>query len=120
MKNWDEVSAEMQSKGTPLSALGYCKISFDAGQSSVYSTIRKILKDADYQDCFTSDGEIPATIRDAVQLAQRAKDISPKLGKLLYAARNTLVENLHLTDGDDCTLRELRDAVAAIDPEWEE
>lgn len=30
------------------------------------------------------------------------------------AAENTLEENLHLTDGDDCTLRELRDALAAL------
>jgi hypothetical protein len=34
---------------------------------------------------------------------------------LLAAARQTLDENRHLTDGDDCTLRELRDAVAEID-----
>ena len=35
MKTWDEVSKEMQSHGTPLTALGYCKIAFDAGQASV-------------------------------------------------------------------------------------
>jgi hypothetical protein len=120
MKNWDDVSAEMQSKGTPLSAIGYCKIAFDAGQSSVYSAIRKILKDADYRDCFITDDEIAATIIDTVQLAQHAGNVAMATGKLLSAARNTLMENLHLTDGDDCTLLELRDAVAAIDPEWEE
>jgi hypothetical protein len=82
--------------------------------------IRKVLKDADYQDCFITDDEIVATIRVTVQQAQRVKEMGPKLCQLLYAARNTLLENLHLTDGDDCTLRDLRGAVAAIDPEWEE
>jgi len=38
---------------------------------------------------------------------------------LLLAAAKTLLENLHLCDGDDCTLKDLRDAVAAVDPEWE-
>jgi len=40
-------------------------------------------------------------------------------GLLLSAAKKTLNDNLHLCDGDDCTLKDLRDAVAAIDPEWE-
>ena len=38
MKTWDEVSKEMQSHGTPLSALGYCKIAYDAGQESMADT----------------------------------------------------------------------------------
>lgn len=35
MKTWDEISKEMQSNGTPLSAIGYCRIAFMAGQASV-------------------------------------------------------------------------------------
>lgn len=37
--------------------------------------IRRILKEADYQDCFISDEEIAETIRDTVQLAQQAKKL---------------------------------------------
>ena len=38
---------------------------------------------------------------------------------LLEAAIKTLKDNLHLCDGDNCTLRELRDAVKKIEPSWE-
>ena len=37
---------------------------------------------------------------------------------LIEAAIKTLNDNLHLCDGDVCTLRELRDAVAGIAPDW--
>ncbi len=38
---------------------------------------------------------------------------------LLEAAKKTLKENLHLCDGDVCTLYDLKVAVKAIDPEWD-
>lgn len=38
---------------------------------------------------------------------------------LLNAAKKTLKENLHLCDGDTCTLYYLKVAVQAIDPEWD-
>ena len=37
---------------------------------------------------------------------------------LLSAAIKTLNDNLHLCDGDVCTLKDLRDAVAKIRPDW--
>jgi len=37
---------------------------------------------------------------------------------LAIAARQTLDENLHLADGENCTLRTLRDAYLKIDPTW--
>ena len=38
---------------------------------------------------------------------------------LIKAAIKTLNENLHLCDGDNCTLFELRSAVEKIDPTWD-
>ena len=32
MQTWEEVSAELQSNGVPLSAMGYCKIAYDMGK----------------------------------------------------------------------------------------
>ena len=37
---------------------------------------------------------------------------------LLSAAIKPLNDNLHLCDGDVCTLKDLRDAVAKIRPDW--
>lgn len=39
---------------------------------------------------------------------------------LLDAAIKTLQDNLHLCDGDNCTMKSLRDAVSKIVPNWEE
>jgi hypothetical protein len=48
--------------------------------------------------------------------------VTPEICKLIYqrdlllsAARQTLLNNLHLCDGDNCTLKDLRDAVEKID-----
>ena len=44
-----------------------------------------------------------------------------RIGSLEYvlsAAIQTLNDNLHLCDGDVCTLKELRDAVAKVVPDW--
>jgi hypothetical protein len=38
---------------------------------------------------------------------------------LLVAAIFTLRDNLHLCDGDVCTLMVLRETVAALKPNWE-
>ena len=35
--------------------------------------------------------------------------------RVVEAATTTLEENLHLADGDDCTLLALREAIAALD-----
>ena len=39
----------------------------------------------------------------------------PDYTALLSAARKTITENMHLADGENCTLRELRDAVEMFD-----
>lgn len=39
-------------------------------------------------------------------------------GVLLAAAKLTLANNLHLADGDNCTLIELRRAVESVAPGW--
>jgi len=48
-------------------------------------------------------------------LATKAKAIERKLnariGDLESTIRETLMENLHLADGDDCTLKRLKDAI---------
>lgn len=44
---------------------------------------------------------------------------APLLLNLLDAAVATLQNNLHLCDGENCTLYALRKAVEAIDPDWE-
>lgn len=36
------------------------------------------------------------------------------------AALDTLNENMHLADGENCTLKTLRDAYLMIDPAWSE
>ena len=41
------------------------------------------------------------------------------LSDVCSASVKTLNENLHLCDGENCTLRELRDAVARVRPDWE-
>ena len=40
------------------------------------------------------------------------------LYSVFAAAKQTLRENLHLTDGENCTLFELRNAVERVDPLW--
>lgn len=40
------------------------------------------------------------------------------LYSVFAAAKQTLRDNLHLTDGDNCTLLELRNAVEKVDPLW--
>lgn len=37
---------------------------------------------------------------------------------LVFEVKKTLEENMHLTDGDLCTLKDLRDAYLRIDPDW--
>jgi len=43
------------------------------------------------------------------------REVRQQRDQLLAAVRITLAENGHLADGDNCTLRVLRDAVEAID-----
>lgn len=40
------------------------------------------------------------------------------LGLMVQAAQETLEQNLHLADGENCTLRALRDAYLKINPDW--
>lgn len=49
-----------------------------------------------------------------------AQDEMTRLRNLLDAAVATLQNNLHLCDGENCTLYALLKAVEAIDPNWEE
>ena len=48
------------------------------------------------------------------------RDAWVDLDPLINAAIQTLKDNLHLCDGDICTLKLLRDAVTDIAPNWEE
>ena len=52
-------------------------------------------------------------VTDGYILAMKRSD------DLINAAIKTLNENLHLCDGDNCTLFELRSAVEKIDPNWD-
>ena len=47
-----------------------------------------------------------------------SKKAKLELQQLIDASVKTLNDNLHLCDGDVCTLRDLRDAVAKIVPDW--
>ena len=47
-----------------------------------------------------------------------SKKTKLELQQLIDASVKTLNDNLHLCDGDVCTLRDLRDAVAKIVPNW--
>lgn len=47
-----------------------------------------------------------------------SKKAKLELQQLIDAAVKTLNDNLHLCDGDVCTLRDLRDAVVKIVPDW--
>lgn len=40
------------------------------------------------------------------------------LALIAQASRETLDKNLHLADGENCTLKILRDAYLEIDPKW--
>lgn len=55
--------------------------------------------------------------RDSVQLAQYSTlEIEPfeeRIQELEHAIRTTIKENKHLADGDDCTLKLLKDAIGA-------
>lgn len=42
-----------------------------------------------------------------------------QIARLIDVSIRTLRDNLHLCDGNNCTLKDLRDAVANIDPLWE-
>ena len=52
------------------------------------------------------------SVANMAMLYERAMD---KRDTLLAAARKTLLDNLHLCDGDNCTLKALRDAVESVD-----
>jgi hypothetical protein len=68
MKTWDDVSKEMQSKGTPISALGYCKIAFDL---SAILTRKNTLEEAAMTARF-----VVGTAQDAADaILQRIEDI---------------------------------------------
>lgn len=56
-------------------------------------------------------------LKNGDKIAERFCDKESK-PVLLLAAINKLRENMHLTEGDDCTLKELRDAVETIEPNW--
>lgn len=51
-------------------------------------------------------------------LMAEAADALERSHELVDAAKLTLNENLHLCDGDVCTLRGLKEAVEKIDPIW--
>lgn len=61
-----------------------------------------------------------AEIDRAMSQNGQALHNAPLLINLLDAAVATLQNNLHLCDGENCTLYALLKAVEAIDPNWEE
>jgi regulator of replication initiation timing len=46
------------------------------------------------------------------KLEQALKFASIEIAELRHQIRETLMENLHLADGDDCTLKRLKDAIS--------
>jgi hypothetical protein len=68
----------------------------------------EVKQDITSYTCGYKDGEY-----DGYLLA--TYDLKP----IVSAAIKTLKDNLHLCDGDICTLKELRDAVNEIFPDWE-
>lgn len=57
--------------------------------------------------------------KDYLDFHPRFAEMEERLGKLLAAAKSTIRENLHLADGDCCTLHELKTAVLAAEPGWD-
>jgi hypothetical protein len=46
------------------------------------------------------------------KLEQALKYASVEIAELRHQIRETIMENLHLADGDDCTLKRLKDAIS--------
>lgn len=67
--------------------------------------------------CWCEDPD-PYSNLEEFESIEYAKVGSP-LYHVLEAAKQTLLDNLHLCDGDVCTLKELRDAVSVICPGWD-
>lgn len=44
--------------------------------------------------------------------AEALKYASIEIAELRHQIRETIMENLHLADGDDCTLKRLKDAIS--------
>jgi len=59
--------------------------------------------------------QIKEAFAKVIMTTSKFIEIESQRDLLLAAARKTLAENSHLADGDDCTLKALRDAVEAID-----
>lgn len=69
MKNWDDVSAQMQLNGTPLSALGYCRIAFDEGRGT-----HDLLK-ASFEDNATETIQLREKLTAQWQRAERMEQV---------------------------------------------
>jgi hypothetical protein len=49
------------------------------------------------------------------RMADMSRDIERQRDKLRHQIRETIMENLHLADGDQCTLKRLKDAIGFDD-----
>lgn len=49
-----------------------------------------------------------------------ANKLHSKCEMLIQASKQTLRENRHLTDGENCTLKVLKDAIESLDIIWED
>jgi len=77
MKNWDDVSAQMQLNGTPLSVLGYCRIAFDEGRGS-YDLLK-----ASFEDNATETIQLREKLTAQWQRAESAEKQNAEMKDLL-------------------------------------
>ena len=64
-------------------------------------------EDVDRMDRTNADLVVQAN-----RLESALKYASIEIAELRHQIRETLMENLHLADGDDCTLKRLKDAIS--------
>jgi len=57
----------------------------------------------------------PDYCQSAAQLLRKYSTLEQQLAELLAAAKQTIEENWHLADGNNCTLKVLREAVYKIE-----
>lgn len=64
-------------------------------------------EDVDRMDRANADLVVQAN-----RLESALKCAAIEIAELRHQIRETIMENLHLTDGDDCTLKRLKDAIS--------
>lgn len=110
MKNWDDVSAQMQLNGTPLSALGYCRIAFDEGLAEY-----GLLKAA-----FEANADETIALRKRFEdLWQVKTDLENDVARLKKESDQILNDAIANIDRKANKITELTGTLAAVmAPEW--